>query len=160
VAFVGKESVCVGRAFTRANPGTAISQRSPPTAIFAVTFHLKRPQPALLTALASGYSPIYPCHVPPRDMRQHPIGTGRFKFIEFKPNEYIKVARNVDYWKPDRPYLDGIEYTIIRNLSTANLAFIAGKFDMTAPYSISIPLLRDINRQAPAGDLPGGSRRR
>src|SRR5467141_2009942 len=28
-----------------------------------VTFHLKRPQPAFLTVLASGYSPIYPCHV-------------------------------------------------------------------------------------------------
>src|SRR5437870_4859702 len=61
----------------------------------------------------------------------------------------LKVTRNADYWKPDRPYLDGIEYTIIRSLSTANLAFIAGTFDMTAPYSISIPLFRDINRQAP-----------
>ena len=39
-------------------------------------FHLQRPQPALLALLASGYSPVYPCHVPPRDMRSHPIGTG------------------------------------------------------------------------------------
>ena len=60
-----------------------------------------------------GISPIYPCHVPPREMRSHPIGTGPFKFVEFKPNEYIKVTRNPDYWKPGRPYLDGIEYTII-----------------------------------------------
>ena len=51
-------------------------------------------------------------------MRQHPIGTGPFKFVEFKPNEYIKVTRNPDYWKTDRPYLDGIEYTIITNPST------------------------------------------
>ena len=36
---------------------------------YEVTFHLRRPQPAFLTALASGFSPIYPCHVPPRDMR-------------------------------------------------------------------------------------------
>ena len=43
---------------------------------YVVTFHLTRPQPAFLMLLASGYSPIYPCHVPPRDMRQHPIGTG------------------------------------------------------------------------------------
>ena len=47
-------------------------------------------------------------------MRQHPIGTGPFKFVEFKPNEGIKVTRNPDYWKKDRPYLDGIEYTIIQ----------------------------------------------
>ena len=91
---------------------------------YEVTFHLTRPQPAFLTLLASGYSPIYPCHVPPRDMRQHPIGTGPFKFVAFKPNEYIKVTRNPDYWKKGRPYLDGIEYTIIRNLSTAILAFV------------------------------------
>ena len=38
---------------------------------YEVTFHLKRPQPAFLTALAGGYSPIYPCHVPARDMRSH-----------------------------------------------------------------------------------------
>ncbi len=56
------------------------------------TFHLKRPQPALMTLLASGYSPIYPCHVTPAQMRQHPIGTGPFKFVEFKPNEHIKVV--------------------------------------------------------------------
>ena len=27
-------------------------------------------------------------------MRSHPIGTGPFKFSEFKPNEYVKVTRN------------------------------------------------------------------
>ena len=63
-------------------------------------------------------------------MRSHPIGTGPFKFVEFKPNEGIKVTRNTDYWKMERPYLDGVEYTIIRNLSTAVLGFVAGKFDM------------------------------
>ena len=68
---------------------------------YEVTFHLKQPQPALLALLASGWSPIYPCHVPAREMRQHPIGTGPFRFGEFKPNEYIKVTRNPDYWKKE-----------------------------------------------------------
>jgi peptide/nickel transport system substrate-binding protein len=116
---------------------------------YEVTFHLKRPQPAFLTALAGGYSPIYPCHIMPRDMRQRPIGTGPFKFVEFKPNERITVARNPDYWKAGRPYLDGIEYTIIRNQSTATLAFVAGKFDMTFLYSLEMPLLRDVKSQMP-----------
>src|SRR6516164_8960340 len=116
---------------------------------YEVTFHLNRPQPAFLMALASGYSPIYPCHVAPRDIRQHPIGTGPFKFVGFKPNESIKVTRNQDYWKADRPYLDGIEYTIIKNLSTAILAFVAGKFDMTFPYSVTAPLLKDVKKQMP-----------
>jgi peptide/nickel transport system substrate-binding protein len=116
---------------------------------YEVTFHLKRPQPAFLTFLASGYSPVYPCHVPARDMRAHPIGTGPFKFVEFKPNEGIKVTRNPDYWKKDRPYLDGIEYTMIRNLSTAVLGFVAGKFDMTFLQTLTAPLLKDVNSQMP-----------
>ena len=74
---------------------------------YEVTFHLKQPQPALLALLASGWAPIYPCHVPARDMRQRPIGTGPFKFVEFKPNERITVTKNPDYWKPGQPYLDG-----------------------------------------------------
>src|SRR6266481_4959027 len=116
---------------------------------YEVSFHLKRPQPALLMLIANDFSEIYPCHVSPREMRQHPIGTGPFKFVEFKPNEYIKVARNSDYWKKDRPYLDGIEYTIIRDRSTATLAFISGKFDMTFPNTLTVPLLRDVQNQMP-----------
>jgi peptide/nickel transport system substrate-binding protein len=112
-------------------------------------FHLDRPQPALLTLLASGYTPIYPCHVAPAQMRQHPIGTGPFKFVEFKPNESIKLAKNPDYWKPGRPYLDGIEYTIVTNRSTAILGFIAGKFDMTFTTEVTVPLMKDINAQDP-----------
>jgi peptide/nickel transport system substrate-binding protein len=99
--------------------------------------------------LASGFSAVYPCHVAARDMRRHPIGTGPYKFVEFRPNEVIRVTKNPDYWKKYQPYLDGIEYTIIRNLSTAVLAFIAGKFDMTWPYSVRVPLLKDIRSQAP-----------
>ena len=113
---------------------------------YEVTFHLKRPQPAFLTLLASGWSPVYPCHVPPRDMRNHPIGTGPFKFVEFKPKEVIRVARNPEYWKKDRPYLDGVEYHIVPNTSTRMLGFIAGKFDI---LFLQIPLLRDVKSQAP-----------
>src|SRR5215469_1342771 len=114
-----------------------------------VMFRLKRPQPSFIALLASGWSPVYPCHVPPREMRSQPIGTGPFKLIEFKPNEDIKVRRNPGYWKKDRPYLDGIDYTIIKNASTRVLAFIAGQFDMTTPYNLTIPLMRDIRSQAP-----------
>src|SRR5712672_859498 len=89
---------------------------------YEATFQLKRPQPSFIALLASGWSPVYPCHVSPREMRSQPIGTGPFKLVEFKPNEGIKVTRNLDYWKKERPYLDGIDYTIIKNASTRVLA--------------------------------------
>lgn len=120
-----------------------------PNGDFEVTFQLARPQPALLALLASGYSAIYPCHVTPAEMRLHPIGTGPFRFVEFRRNESITLTRNTEYWKPDRPYLDGIEYTIITNRSTALLAFSTGKFDMTFPGEVTIPLLKDMAAQAP-----------
>lgn len=116
---------------------------------YEVTFHLKQAQPAFVALLASGYSPIYPCHVPPAELRQHPIGTGPFKFVSYKPAEYIRLERNPDYWKPGLPYLDGIEWTIIPNRSTSLLAFVAGKLDMTFPYEVTVPLLKDIRAQAP-----------
>jgi peptide/nickel transport system substrate-binding protein len=82
-------------------------------------------------------------------MRQHPIGTGPFKFVEFRPNESIRVTKNPDYWKTDRPYLDGIDYTIVPNRGTALLAFETGQFDMTWPYDVPMPLLKEVQRQAP-----------
>ena len=60
---------------------------------FEVTLHLKRPQPSLLAMIASGYTPMYSCHVPAAQMRTHPIGTGPFKFVEFKQNESIKLTQ-------------------------------------------------------------------
>ena len=126
---------------------------------YEVTFRLKRPQPALTALLASGWSAVYPCHVPPREMRSHPIGTGPFKFGEFKPNEYIKVMRNPDYWKKGRPYLDGIEYTVTRNRSTTVLAFIAGNYDLTFAGSVTVPLMKEVKSQMPEAicELPPGS---
>jgi peptide/nickel transport system substrate-binding protein len=114
---------------------------------FEVTFHLKRPQPSFLTLLASGWSPVYPCHVPARDMRNHPVGTGPFKFVEFKPNQSITVTRNPDYWKPGRPYLDGIEWAIVKDTSTRLLSFIAGQADVY--FGVTFPQLKDVKRQVP-----------
>ncbi len=112
-------------------------------------FELKRPQPSLLNLLASGYTPIYPCHVSPADMRTHPIGTGPFKFVSFRQNESITLTKNEDYWREGRPYLDGIEFSIIASQSTRMLSFIAGEHDMTFPSDVSPPLLKDIRSQAP-----------
>jgi Bacterial extracellular solute-binding proteins, family 5 Middle len=145
----------------RSNAGLRINPRKPwyrnleevaTNGELEVTFRLKRPQPSLLALLASGASPVYPCHITPAQIRQHPIGTGPFKFVGFKPNESIKLTRNPDYWKPGRPYLDGIEYTIIPDGATQVLAFAAGKFDMMFPYDVSIPRLRELKSQVPQAE--------
>jgi peptide/nickel transport system substrate-binding protein len=116
---------------------------------FDVTFHLKNRQPSLLALLASGYTPIYPCHVPIDTMRRKPVGTGPFKFVELKMNEGVKLTKNTEYWKPGRPYLDGIEYTIIADRSTRMLSFVSGKFDMTFPTDLTVPLYKNMRKDAP-----------
>jgi peptide/nickel transport system substrate-binding protein len=37
------------------------------------------------------------------------VGTGPFTFVEWKQGQYVKFARNPNYWRSDRPYLDGVE---------------------------------------------------
>ena len=113
------------------------------------TFVLNRPQPSFLALFASGYTPVYPCHVSTKDMRTNPVGTGPFKFVELKRGESIKFVRNPDYWKKGKPYLDGIEWKVIENRSTRILAFVAGEFDMTFTTDVTIPLLKEMTTQAP-----------
>jgi peptide/nickel transport system substrate-binding protein len=114
---------------------------------YEVTFHLERPQASLLAMLATGWTPIYPCHISPAQMRQHPIGTGPFKFVDFKPNQSITLVKNPDYWKPSRPYLDGIKYRIIKDVSTRLLSFMAGNEDVF--FGVTIPQLKDVKNQLP-----------
>jgi peptide/nickel transport system substrate-binding protein len=121
---------------------------------FEATFVLAKPQASLPALMASNYSPVYPCHVAAKDMRTKPIGTGPFKFVSFESNNSIKLAKNTDYWKPGRPYLDGITYSIIGNRSTRTLAFAANEFDLTFVGDITPPDGGRCARPVTQGRLP------
>ncbi|MBL6653188.1 MAG: ABC transporter substrate-binding protein [Reyranella sp.] len=117
---------------------------------YEVTLYLTHPQPSILSVLASGYSPIYPCHVSPSQMRSRPIGTGPFKLAAFREFQSISLVRNPDYWKKGKPYLDGIEFTLSNSPATAILSFVAGRFDMTFPWEVTPEQLRIVRQRAPA----------
>src|SRR3954462_1395447 len=116
---------------------------------YEATFELSDPQPSLPVLLASAFSPVYPCHVPQQVMRTRPIGTGPFKFVEFKRGDSIRLVRNPDYWKKDRPLLDEITFKMIDSRSTRMLAFATGEFDITFPSDVSVPLMKDVTARAP-----------
>jgi peptide/nickel transport system substrate-binding protein len=118
----------------------------------AVTLYLKRPQPAFPMLLGGGVSAVYPCHVPPEVMRRKPVGTGPFRFVDFKANQIVTVERNPYYWKPGRPYLDGIEWHIMRSVGTALLAFAAKNVDMTFPSYLTIAQQKDVKKQVPTAE--------
>jgi peptide/nickel transport system substrate-binding protein len=113
------------------------------------TFELSEPQPGLPVLLASAFSAVYPCHVPQQVMRTKPVGTGPFKFVEFKRGDSIKLVRNPDYFRKDRPYLDEISVRTIDSRATRMLAFSTGDFDITFPSDVNVPLLKDIKARAP-----------
>jgi len=115
-----------------------------------VVFRLKRPQPSLLLMLASGYSPVYPAHVPFADLRQRCVGTGPFRQKEYPRGQLIELERNRDYFVPDRPYLDGIRYTIIRERGTRLAALQAGRLDAFMPLEMTKAMAEAAKAQAPA----------
>ncbi len=39
----------------------------------------------------------------------HPVGTGPYTFVEFRPGDMVRGARNPDYHLPHRPFFDAIE---------------------------------------------------
>jgi peptide/nickel transport system substrate-binding protein len=104
---------------------------------YTVVFHLKRPQPSLLLMLASGYSPVLPAHVPLNELRQKCVGTGPFRQKEWLRGQLVELERNPDYFVPDRPYLDGIRYTIIRERGTRLAALQAGRLDAFVPLEMT-----------------------
>ncbi|HSV81323.1 MAG TPA: ABC transporter substrate-binding protein [Ramlibacter sp.] len=58
------------------------------------------------------------------------IGTGPYKVKEFKPGVRSIAVRNDNYWKPNRPYLDEIEYVGISDESARINALLAGELDL------------------------------
>jgi len=56
------------------------------------------------------------------------IGTGPFKFAEWKSGEYIRVVRNDDYWRgPEYPRIDEIVWSFIPDPNTRLNAMRAGQ---------------------------------
>jgi peptide/nickel transport system substrate-binding protein len=97
---------------------------------YTVVFRLKHPQPSLLQMLASGYSPVYPAHVPLAEFKNRCIGTGPFKLKDNKPGELVEYVKNPDYFIKGRPYLDGLKFVVIRDRSTQIAALQSGQLDV------------------------------
>ncbi|MBS0639399.1 MAG: ABC transporter substrate-binding protein [Acetobacteraceae bacterium] len=64
-----------------------------------------------------------------REHDRAPVGTGAWKFVSWQNNEKVTVTRNEGYWKPGRPYLDGIELSVINEVNTGLRSVIGGQND-------------------------------
>lgn len=59
-----------------------------------------------------------------------PVGAGAYAFVSWADGEKIVIKRNEKYWKPNRPYPDGIEFAIIPELTTGVRSVTAGQNDL------------------------------
>jgi ABC-type transport system substrate-binding protein len=86
------------------------------------------------------------------DFGMNPIGSGPFEFVEYRPDEYVRLARNEDYWM--EPYLDEVLFKIIPDQDAALIAFEAGEVD----YIGSVPVAELDRIQDDTGYIvkPGG----
>lgn len=59
------------------------------------------------------------------------IGSGPFRYKEWIPGQRLVLEKNKEWWKPNRPFLDEVEYRIYPQTSIAT-AMEAGEIDYTA----------------------------
>jgi peptide/nickel transport system substrate-binding protein len=98
------------------------------------TFRVSYRQPLAKALISWGELSVLPRHllegedVTKSPLARHPVGTGPFRFVEWKPGEKIVLEANPDYFE-GRPYLDRVVYRIIPDESTMFLELQAGGLD-------------------------------
>src|SRR6185436_15867586 len=98
-----------------------------------LVFTFSAPSPLALQAISR--IPILPAHLfGPGDLRlrpasRAPVGTGPFRFVEWRRATHIHLERNRDYWGP-RPHLDRIELRIVRDREAAWELARRGEIDL------------------------------
>lgn len=94
--------------------------------------------------------PIIPKHYFENDKAQefnenpNPIGTGPFKFVSYKNNEYIKLKANENWWNLDsnngngagKPYIQEIEIKIYEDVKDEIEALMSGQVDVALVQSL------------------------
>jgi glutathione transport system substrate-binding protein len=74
-----------------------------------------------------------------KDIAFHPVGTGPFKFVEWKSTDYLKVAKFDGYWRKGYPKVDTITWKpVVDNNSRAALMQTGeAHFTFPVPYEVA-----------------------
>jgi peptide/nickel transport system substrate-binding protein/oligopeptide transport system substrate-binding protein len=113
--------------FADGKGGTSVSGLSAPNDT-TVVIKLKEPFAIFPKLLAMPVAAIVPDSVP-ANFGEHPIGTGPWKFVEWKHDDYLKFAKNTSYWEGP-PKADSLMARIVPEPSTAVAEFESGNVDV------------------------------
>ncbi len=118
-----------------------------------VRVRLKRAQPGMLTFLASPWNYVYKAELLEKDphwYKQHVMGTGPFRFVEYVPGSHVVGKRNPDYFVKGLPYLDGFRALFIVDGAARVAAFRGGR--VVADFVGATPTLDQGNLRQALGD--------
>ena len=94
---------------------------------------LKFASPLFLINLSSEYMKMYPKHATENLSQDDAhvagrlVGSGAWKLKDFEPQVAIEYERNQDYFKPGRPFFDGLKFTIISDYNRVLAALQVGQ---------------------------------
>lgn len=114
----------------------AVDKVETPTPDTAV-IKLLAPSPGFMQSLQPFLMPILPKHIygDGQDLKTHPrnvqnvVGSGPFKLVEYKSNEYLIMARNEHFFRKGRPYLDRIVFKLSRDPAAQMIGFERAELD-------------------------------
>jgi glutathione transport system substrate-binding protein len=74
-----------------------------------------------------------------KDIAFHPVGTGPFKFVEWKATDYLKVAKFDGYWRKGLPKVDTITWkpVVDNNSRAAVMQTGEAHFTFPVPYELA-----------------------
>jgi len=96
---------------------------------YTVRIILERYRNNILNALSGSVtSPVSPAAFGKMGKEKamwHPVGTGPFKFVSYERGTRVAYTKWEGYWQKGRPYLDGMEFLLIRDPMTQQAALMA-----------------------------------
>ena len=106
---------------------------------YTVKIELNEPFSALINALAHPSAMmISPTALKKwgKDIALHPVGTGPFEFVEWKPAEYLKVQKFDGYWRKGYPKIDTLTFRTVTDNNTRAAVVQTGEaqFAYPVPY--------------------------
>ncbi|WP_137891883.1 ABC transporter substrate-binding protein [Ramlibacter sp. 2FC] len=131
---------------TMLGPVEKVDTPDPQTAIV----RMSTPHPAIVLAMSPALCPILPKHVygDGQDLKSHPrnstdiVGSGPFKFVDFKPGQRVTLERFDKFFLAGKPYLDKLVIDYTPDASSLMLGFERGSIQMLPMVSVPTDLRR------------------
>lgn len=100
---------------------------------YTVVVELKHPWAPIIADLALFSNAIVPKDYGGKSMDgfyQAPVGTGAYKWGEWKKGQYLKLVANPSYWQKGKPYLDSVTWKVVPDSNTRKLQVQGGQVDI------------------------------